>query len=264
MNLEKLKKLDYNLQIEYLFNAVKNDLISVEDFKSSLNYISNPIIEKELKTLEKALENLKIVAAGERALIFSFKKLNQELKKMTIIDGLTQINNARQIRNIAKKDFATSRRYKFNLSFVILDIDNFKKVNDNYGHLIGDYCLQEVASILNSETRESDTIGRYGGEEFMIITKDTAENTQILMKRIKQSIESKVAKRVKNIVIKNNDKETASLIAVPEILTISCGIAELSNSINNYFTLIERADKALYFSKRNGKNQTNIWNESMK
>jgi diguanylate cyclase (GGDEF)-like protein len=161
---------------------------------------------------------------------------------MANYDSLTQIYNRRKLMEKAEKELLKSKKFGHLISVLMIDIDNFKLVNDRYGHLAGDEVLKALAKSCIDNIRRTDIIGRFGGEEFLIILPQTNEKTAF-----------KVAADIKESTA---DLETVYKGEIIKI-TISIGIetaliAEESLSIDN---LINNADIALYKAKNNGKNQ---------
>ena len=166
-------------------------------------------------------------------------KLTENLQKEAIFDALTGCYNKKQIEILLEKFLSESLRYNVPLSIMMLDIDHFKKVNDTYGHLVGDFILKEVANILKSTIRHSDACGRFGGEEFIIILPNTKLiGAMKLAERIRKNIQN-------HEFIFNNTKI---------FVTISIGITSASKT-DSIFSLIERADEALYEAKNKGRNR---------
>ncbi|WP_227510302.1 GGDEF domain-containing protein [Marinobacter excellens] len=125
-------------------------------------------------------------------------------------------------------------------TLVMFDIDHFKPVNDNYGHLAGDEVIRHTAQVTRSSIRQSDSAGRYGGEEFGIILPETdAENARLICERIRESIE----------------KSTVETSAGNITYTISMGIAQLTDEPENYMQWMQKADEALYAAKESGRNR---------
>lgn len=155
-------------------------------------------------------------------------------------DGLTGIYNRRFLENQLNKEFCRVKRYDGSLSFILLDLDHFKLINDEKGHLAGDEVLRRTAEVLSSCIRESDSLGRYGGEEFAVICPQTKlKGAMILAERLRQSVENG------NFSYRNE----------PVPLTISVGVAELHPETPTYERLIHEADTALYKSKESGRNR---------
>ncbi|MFJ5769215.1 GGDEF domain-containing protein [Psychrobacillus sp. NPDC093180] len=173
-----------------------------------------------------------------RELEFKQKELlevNAQLEKLAATDGLTGLKNRRSLQEDLASNIALFTKKSQSLSLLLLDIDHFKKINDNYGHLTGDKVLQGLGIILKEELREGDVAARYGGEEFALILPDAD-----------QTIAQKIAERIRLRV------EGACWINQP--VTISIGIAILITG-DTVSSLQSRADRALYSSKNRGRNQ---------
>jgi len=168
---------------------------------------------------------------------------NKELAELSQIDGLTKLFNRMHWEKRLVVEYKLWTRSKRISSLVMLDIDHFKQVNDNFGHLAGDEVIRHISELIRQHVRETDTSGRYGGEEFAILLADTsAENALIFAQRLRKKVESSVVAH-NNVEIK---------------YTISMGIAQVDDSIEHYEQWIEHADKALYRSKVNGRNQVTL------
>ncbi|OZM56983.1 hypothetical protein CIB95_09440 [Lottiidibacillus patelloidae] len=165
---------------------------------------------------------------------------NQQLEKLSFVDGLTNIPNRRFFDNTLEKKWREADSSNKALSLLMVDIDNFKQINDTYGHLFGDECLKKIAKLLETET---DAIGkfiaRYGGEEFAIILDDFTDSEA-------ERFAKRCLKVVQNVNISNIDNFT---------LTISIGVATLIPHKGNKKELIAMADEALYSAKHLGKNR---------
>lgn len=135
--------------------------------------------------------------------------------------------------------FQSGKRYKRVFSVILIDIDFFKKVNDNHGHLVGDKILKEISIILSTSTRNVDLVGRWGGEEFIIVSKETnIDGAYVMAEKIRKAVES----------------HTFTL-DLP--VTISMGISEYKDN-ESADELIKRADDALYMAKENGRNRVEV------
>ncbi|WP_321778478.1 diguanylate cyclase [Sulfurimonas sp.] len=160
----------------------------------------------------------------------------KELERLSITDALTKIPNRLHLDNSYEKELKRVTRHKYDLSIIIIDIDFFKKINDTYGHKIGDNILVEFATILKQNIRSSDTLGRWGGEEFLIICPETnLEKATILAQKIREKIQ--------NFNFSDINK-----------LTCSAGVSSYSENDKQEETFI-RADKALYEAKNSGRNK---------
>lgn len=167
------------------------------------------------------------------------KKLIEQIKISQIyanVDGLTNLYNRRYINEQIEQEIKRCQRYAAVFSIILFDIDRFKSVNDRFGHLIGDEILKEVAQIIKKNTRSTDIVGRYGGEEFLVILPET-----------KIDAAYKVAEKIRN--------ETQSTHFTKDIsLTISGGVAQYTGETANSSNLLAIADKNLYKAKADGRN----------
>ncbi|MGO2134788.1 MAG: diguanylate cyclase [Marinobacter sp.] len=175
------------------------------------------------------------IATGKRAL----ERANEQLAKLSMTDRLTGLLNRGTWENLVDAEFERFRRYGQATSLVMFDIDFFKKVNDNHGHLAGDEVIKHTADTARSNLRQSDSIGRYGGEEFGIVLPETdAEGARIICERIRETIEQSVV-------------QTS---AAPVRYTVSVGIAQLTDKPKNHMKWMQQADEALYAAKKSGRN----------
>ncbi|PKI12919.1 GGDEF domain-containing protein [Colwellia sp. 12G3] len=168
------------------------------------------------------------------------QKTLAELAQISRIDGLTQIYNRRHWQESLEQEYAKARRHDKKLSLIMLDLDYFKLLNDNYGHQCGDMVLIEVSALISSLLRVEDIFGRYGGEEFAIILPETALSGAI---ELAQRICNKIATKV--LIYKDQAIK----------VTVSLGVAQLSVEESNYEELITLSDNALYQAKALGRNQ---------
>ena len=175
-------------------------------------------------------------------------KLESQLnaaKETSLTDELTTVGNRKgyvQAINKARNTWLTSQKP---LALVLIDVDRFKSINDNFGHSIGDQVLKSLGKTLKSNIRSSDYIARYGGEEFVIILPETDLNKTIqITKKIRKVVNSlKFELRKKNKTLK---------------ITCSYGISNFTDKISNTTDVFNAADEALYQSKENGRNQVTL------
>jgi two-component system cell cycle response regulator len=165
---------------------------------------------------------------------------HEEIYRMTIIDGLTQVHVKRYLLEALDKELMRARRHQRELSFLMLDIDHFKKINDVHGHLAGDYVLKEVARLMQQRIRRDEVLARYGGEEFAIILPETTlEGACALAEGLREKIEES------RFVFQG---ETIRV-------TISIGAAILVEEHRASLDLIRKADEKLFEAKRAGRNR---------
>lgn len=169
------------------------------------------------------------------------------LKELAIRDGLTGLYNHQEFYFRLESEISYSKRHGHHLSLVMMDIDNFKGINDTYGHLVGDKVLKEVARILLEYVRSSDVVCRYGGEEFTVILPETDTKEALeTADRIKRKIEE----------FRITD-EKGKIIYV----TVSIGVATYPKDGTTSRLLLNNADHALYAAKLKGKNRVVSFNE---
>ena len=163
-----------------------------------------------------------------------------DLATLAAIDPLTGVYNRRQFETLARAELARAQRYFRPLSVLVVDVDFFKRVNDNFGHEIGDWVLKMVATTIKSAKRDSDIVARMGGEEFVVMLPETTiEAARGVAERIREMV------HVSSLAI-GDDKLT---------LTISIGVAEATIRNSGIESVLREADQALYQAKENGRNQ---------
>ncbi len=172
------------------------------------------------------------------------EKTTEKLRELSNRDGLTQLFNRRYIEEALEKEFNRAHRYNSALSVILTDIDFFKKVNNRYGHLAGDEVLRVVSQRLASGLRGTDILGRYGGEEFLVILPETdSQGAQVLAERLRKVVQAEPI-----------ETEGESLT-----INISLGVTELRDNTTAYAQLIAEADLGLYQSKENGRDCTTLF-----
>ena len=184
------------------------------------------------------------VLASHLAVSLSNARMVQKLETMATTDGLTGLFNKRAMLDQASAKVAAATRFGRKLSVLITDIDFFKKVNDTYGHDVGDVVIKGLADILKKQKRATDVVARFGGEEFIVLCEQTDEaGAALLGERIREELEATVF----NTPIG------------PLTVTCSVGIATFPEAGSTWDELFKSADEALYVSKRTGRNRVTAW-----
>jgi two-component system, cell cycle response regulator len=165
---------------------------------------------------------------------------HEEIYRLTIEDGLTKISNKRALTEFLDKEFARARRHERPLVVAMFDLDHFKAVNDDFGHLMGDYVLREVARIAQARVRQEEMFARYGGEEFAAVLPEVGlEGGMSFAEDVRRLIEEHA------FSFEGNDVE----------VTVSVGVALIDASMTRAEGLILKADENLYRAKRSGRNR---------
>ncbi|MFH0982179.1 MAG: diguanylate cyclase [Planctomycetota bacterium] len=168
-------------------------------------------------------------------------KMQHRLRRAAITDGLTGLYNHDHLNHILEREWKRSRRYGASMSFIMMDIDYFKAINDTYGHLVGNEVLEQIAHLLRSTAREVDALSRFGGDEFAIVAPEARlEDAAALAERIRLSV-----------------CELSNVESLRDhIVTASLGVVAADDPrVHSAGELVELADRALYVSKRRGRNQ---------
>jgi diguanylate cyclase (GGDEF)-like protein len=188
-----------------------------------------------------------ILTAAYAQILQSIERMH--LFKQATRDGLTQLYNIRHFSLLLEAEFRSVSATKFRpLSIIMTDIDNFKRANDTYGHQVGDLMLRDIANIIQSKCRQLDVVGRYGGEEFIVMLSGAkASDAANIAEKIRLAVEDRKF-RIGNIMYSTS---------------MSFGVAEYSDE-NSKNELIEKADKALYHSKKTGKNKITIYSHDIR
>jgi diguanylate cyclase (GGDEF)-like protein len=162
------------------------------------------------------------------------------LEEWAITDSLTGVHDRRHILKLCQLEFDRAKRFKHSMAILMLDLDDFKKVNDNNGHAAGDKVLTAMAKSCREQLRNIDLIGRYGGDEFLVLLVETnQEAARVVAERIRQHVA-------------DTSVETEH---GPLVTTVSIGVAEIEKDAVDLDALLNRADKAMYAAKKAGKNQ---------
>lgn len=164
----------------------------------------------------------------------------EEIYRMTIVDGLTQINNKRYFLEFLEREMARCHRYGRALSMLMFDIDHFKKINDEHGHLAGDLVLHELAGAIKGRVRREECFARYGGEEFAVVLPESGPDKSRIF-----------AEKLVKLVADHTFTFEGRRIPV----TISIGVADMAADITEASQFIKQADTQLYRAKHEGRNR---------
>ncbi len=164
---------------------------------------------------------------------------HETIYRMTIVDALTEVHNKRYLMDALEREIPRARRHRRPLSLVMFDIDHFKKINDDFGHLAGDSVLKELAGRMLARIRPDDVLGRYGGEEFIVILPETASDEAV-------SIADGLRKAIGDDMFYFEGQGIS--------VSVSAGVAELDRRWDT-FSFLKAADERLYLAKDAGRNQ---------
>lgn len=200
------------------------------------DYITKPFSFSEL---------LARIRVGSRVVQYQ-----QHLEYQTLVDSLTGLFNRRAFEKKINEEFERSKRYHNPLSVLLLDIDNFKLINDTYGHHGGDAALVKISETFRERTRQSDFPSRYGGEEFVLILPETDQDSAL-------QVASKIHDSIRTCSFGTTSR--------PFSLTVSIGVSSTSARFySNWRELVDDADRALYIAKDSGKDRIKIWQPEKK
>ncbi len=206
-----------------------------------VNGLAGLFSSKENAFKKEDLSLFSTMVSGISSLYLAYKSY-QQVQHLSVTDSLTALYNRRKFFEELEREVERVTRYETPLTLIMLDLDHFKKVNDQYGHQMGDAVLKETAEILLANTRKTDVVARYGGEEFIILLTETPLKGAVgVAKRINKAIEGAVVLGA-NVEIK---------------VTASLGVAEFHKG-DTVDTLIAQTDAALYRAKKNGRNRIEL------
>ena len=206
-----------------------------------------PLIARRRIISAILIENVKkedydkfLILAPQVALQIERIKLFDNVEKLSIMDGLTGTFLRRYLLERFEEEISRAQQAHLSLSFIMADLDYFKKCNDNFGHLVGDVVLKEVANILKKNVREIDLVARFGGEEFCVLLPEASKDGAY-------AVGERIRKTIEDCTIKAYDESIK--------ITISMGVSSFPEDSKDLDELIENADKALYEAKKQGRNR---------
>lgn len=184
----------------------------------------------------------------ERSIRYAVERsqMLEALRELAIRDELTGLYNRREMSRILSEEVDRCNRYKSPMTFILMDIDHFKKVNDEYGHQVGDAIVQWVAQLLRGSLRTTDKPARYGGDELAVILPETSrEHALVVAERLRKKIANSA------VTVADSNRQPLDVT-----ITVSVGVASVPEDANNEENLVAAADAALYEAKRSGRNCT--------
>jgi diguanylate cyclase (GGDEF)-like protein len=176
--------------------------------------------------------------AGQGCTAYDNARLFAQVQQLATVDELTQVYNRRHFTDLATRELHIARRSHRAVAALMIDIDHFKNVNDRYGHAVGDEVIRAVSDALRAHIRQPDVLGRYGGEEFVLVLSDMSGDPVEAAERLRVGVEALVVPGPRG----------------PISVTVSVGVAEFKPD-DDLDTLLVRADQALYQAKESGRNQ---------
>jgi two-component system cell cycle response regulator len=244
--IEVVRRLKANADLPFIPVIMQTALDSTENKVEGLDagaddYITKPINFAELEARVNSLLRIKSLQSDLAARERELSELNDKLRTISLTDGLTGVENRRSLEERLHEMWQHSVRLHEPIALIICDIDKFKSVNDNYGHQAGDSVLKEFAQLLKAEKREIDRVGRYGGEEFLLILSGTVLDAAVTFaERLRETVEG----------------HTFSYAGGTLRRTMSCGVAASPHPrVKDQEALLRAADDALYVAKETGRNR---------
>jgi diguanylate cyclase (GGDEF)-like protein len=249
--LEAIKEINANTQFVVMTShaSIDNSIDALK--KGAFDYILKPFDDLDIVSdaANRAIANLSGIRRQQYLLNTLARQnqeldsLNKEFREMAIRDGLTGLFNHRYAKERLDEEFDRSIRFGRELTVLFMDLDHFKFFNDTHGHQAGDEILQILAGLMMKNVRESDTLARWGGEEFIVIAPETSEEEGGVLAE-------KIRKAVAEHAFPHADKQPLGMVS------LSIGISSRSEQTENAEKLLRFADDAVYAAKDSGRNRS--------
>lgn len=229
---------NYYFSYEYLDYDNKDKYVNFHSFSFTIENEKYLFIQCQDKTEEM------LAKQQAQKYLDDLEQANSKLLELSITDELTQLFNVRHFKHELVEEHERAKRYNYPYSLLFIDIDHFKKYNDNHGHKAGDMVLSKLGELLMDSVRASDIVARYGGEEFVVLCPFTSSDEGF-----------EIAERLRQI-IEGNEFILPGFEDVDEVksITVSIGIASFPHHGHTPEEVLKTSDKALYKSKHNGRN----------
>lgn len=241
------KMVDKELRIDKILKNLKENKVLIKELRLLTKHGVKWMRVKVAPIYDENGKIYRIVGIGQditdqKELHLKLKKVLKKTKKLAMFDYLTNVNNRRAFYKRTNEEINRLKRSQGTFSVILIDIDDFKKINDTFGHDAGDEVIKDIARTLKKGIRKYDILARIGGEEFIIVLPNTEiKDAKIRAEELRKTIEKR------RIHIKENDIKIG--------YTSSFGVATLKDTDNyNFDKVMKRADNALYISKNSGKN----------
>lgn len=217
----------------------------VEDLAEMSFDIPDSVLDEIQQNIQDIIRTFDVPEENKQEVIKQINYIYTRTKYLSMTDELTGLSNRRCFDTTFEKEYLRAKRYKNKLTLVMFDIDHFKQVNDTYGHQCGDFILQQVANAALQTFRKTDSVFRFGGEEFTVILTETDINQAIIpLERFRKTVETL------NLYYQNQ----------PIHITVSIGAFQLEDYITSKEEFLLKSDQALYEAKNSGRNQTVLFN----
>ena len=212
----------------------------VEDIEQMAFNIPDSVLDDIQQNIQNIIRDFDVPEENKMEIIKQINYMYTRTKYLSMTDELTGLFNRRSFDNAFEKEFLRAARYNNKLTLVMFDIDHFKNINDTYGHQCGDYVLQQVSNAALQTFRKTDTVFRFGGEEFVVILTETDIQQSIIpLERFRKTIET-LGLTYQNQEIK---------------VTVSVGACQYQDEFRTKEDLLQETDTALYEAKNSGRNK---------